>query len=88
MIFISRFSLNHKQQSSHLVILLDILVHELSVKVTPEAVVDEGLFFLVVGLGPGTVLEDDVVVPAPLQPQVRLLRCGGVFVLKIKKKDL
>ena len=88
MIFISRFSLKLTQQSSHMVFLLDVLVHELSVKVTPEAVVDEGLFFLVVGLGPGTVFEDDVVVPASLQPQVRLLRCWSVFVLKIKKKDL
>ena len=59
---------------------LDVLLHELPVEVRPQRVVDE-LGLLLVRLGPGAVLEDDVVVPAPLDPKVGLLRRAGVAVL-------
>ena len=54
--------------------LLDVLAHELSVEIASERIVDEGLLLLV-GLCPGAVLEDDVVVPAALDLHVRLV--GG-----------
>ena len=60
--------------------LLDVLVHELFVELVPEGVVDEaGLFFL--GDGPGAVLEHHVVVPAPLDPEIGLVRRGRVPLL-------
>ena len=49
-------------------------------EVRPQRVVDE-LRLLLVRLGPGAVLEDDVVVPAALDPKVGLLRRAGVAVL-------
>lgn len=54
--------------------LLDVLAHELSVEIASERIVDEGLLLLV-GLCPGAVLEDDVVVPTALDLHVRLV--GG-----------
>ena len=51
---------------------LNVLAHELPVELTPQRVVDEGLLFLV-WLGPGAILEDDVVIPTSLDFQVGLV---------------
>ena len=61
---------------------LDVLVHKLSMKLVPEAVVDEGNV-LVVWLGPGAVLEHNVVVPALLDLHVGL---GAVAVLLLEER--
>ena len=57
--------------------LLDVLVHELSVEFAPEWIVDE-VGFLLLGRRSGAVLENDIVVPAPLDPHVSFLSCAGV----------
>lgn len=69
LILFTRMHLNCVFSFSIFLSLLDIFVHELSVEVAPEAVVDESLL-LFVWLGPGAIFEDDVVVPAPFEPQV------------------
>ena len=51
--------------------LLDVLVHELAVELAPERVVDE-VGLLLLWRRPRAVLEDDVVVPAPLHPHICL----------------
>ena len=64
---------------------LNVLAHELPVEVAPQRVVDEGLLLLV-RLGPGAVLEDDVVVPTTLDLQAGLVGCRRGSVLFAKQR--
>ena len=50
-------------------------------ELAPERIVDE-VGLLLLGRSPRAVLEDDVVVPAPLHPHVRLLGGAGVPVMQ------